>query len=118
MTIGLKNGGDIISSVLPVVDFSVNEQCVQYNECSTFHTFIDAGKPVFHIEYPGGDGDLAQGVATNGFSEDLRKKSCGDGDDGGKKEGTDGFSTVLKKMALDGWVQFCNGTVVNTKIAT
>lgn len=97
---GLKNAGDIIPEVLNIVDFSVNEQCVQYAECKTFKPFIDAGKPVFHIEYPDGAGSA---LGTN-----TVRHYCGkDGD----AEGREGFSTVLKKMDLDGWVEFCNQKV-------
>ena len=88
MTFGLKNAGAIITAVLPVVDFSVNEQCVQYNECATFQPFIAAGKPVFHIEYPAGDGDLQSSVLVSGFIGDTKKKYCGMGNDDGKTEGT------------------------------
>ncbi|EAT78463.2 alpha-galactosidase [Parastagonospora nodorum] len=109
LTLGLKNAGSIISAVLPLVDFSVNEQCAQYNECDSFHQFIDAGKPVFHIEYPAGDGDLGQSVESNGFSTDLKNKRC-------SAKGSGGFSTVLKKMNLDGWVQYCDGRVQETSI--
>ncbi|CAI7670523.1 unnamed protein product [Penicillium bialowiezense] len=42
MSIGLKNGGDIIGSVIDKMQWSVNEQCAEYNEFN---------KPVFHIEY-------------------------------------------------------------------
>lgn len=109
LTLGLKNAGSIISSVIPLVDFSVNEQCVEYGECNKFQRFIAADKPVFHIEYPGGDRDLQQGVQANGFSEDTKKKFCGED---GKAQGSEGFSTVLKKMELDGWVEYCDGKVV------
>ena len=107
LSLGLKNGKAIISAVLPLVDFSVNEQCAQYNECSDFQPFVEAGKPVFHIEYPGGDGDLQQSVQSNGFSEDTKKKYC-------TSQGSTGFSTVLKKMSLDGWVEYCDGKVQAT----
>jgi hypothetical protein len=109
LTLGLKNAKKIISAVLPLVDFSVNEQCAQYNECDAFQSFIAAGKPVFHIEYPGGDGDISQQIQTNGFSEDTKKKSCTSG-------GSNGFSTVLKKMNLDGWVEHCDGKVEATSV--
>jgi hypothetical protein len=109
LTLGLKNAGAIIDAVLPLVDFSVNEQCAKYGECEKFHSFIAAGKPVFHIEYPGGDGDLQQNIETNGFSEDTKKKFCG-------TQGSDGFSTVLKKMNLDGWVQYCDAKVQVTDV--
>lgn len=109
LTLGLKNAGSIISAVLPLVDFSVNEQCAQYGECESFHPFVDVRKPVFHIEYPGGDGDLAQGVQSSGFSEETKNKFC-------NAKGSNGFSTVLKKMALDGWVQYCDGKVQETSV--
>lgn len=54
MSIGLKNAGDIIPSVIKNMQWSVNEQCAQYNECDTYAVFPQNGKPVFHIEYPKG----------------------------------------------------------------
>lgn len=99
---GLKNSGAIIQSVLDNVHFSVNEQCVQYSECTTYEPFIRESKPVFHIEYP----DTAPSIA-----ESLRNDLCsGTGD----ANGADRFSTILKKMDLDGWVVYCNGTVADT----
>ncbi|KAL5117247.1 hypothetical protein ACEQ8H_004806 [Pleosporales sp. CAS-2024a] len=109
LTLGLKNGGKIISAVLPLVDFSVNEQCVQYSECDSFHAFIDAGKPVFHIEYPDGNGNMAQNTDLHGFNQDTQNKFC-------DAKGSSGFSTVLKKMNLDGWVQYCHGQVQETGV--
>jgi hypothetical protein len=97
---GLKNAGDIIDDVLPIVDFSVNEQCVQYSECTTFEAFIKAGKPVFHIEYPDGAGsDLKTETVEHYCNRE------------GDAEGSDKFSTVLKKMDLDGWVETCDQRV-------
>jgi hypothetical protein len=102
LSLGLKNAGDIIEFVLPVVDFSVNEQCVQEEECDTFHAFINADKPVFHIEYPDGTG------SEQGLKDAVKKKYCG------TTAATDGFSTVLKNMDLDGWVEYCDGSVETT----
>jgi hypothetical protein len=109
LTLGLKNAGAIITAVLPLVDFSVNEQCVQFGECQKFQQFIGAGKPVFHIEYPGGDGDLPHSVETDGFGENTERKFCG-------TQGTERFSTVLKKMNLDGWVEYCDAKVQVTSV--
>lgn len=103
LTLGLKNAGDIIKSVLPIVHFSVNEQCIQETECDTFHAFIDADKPVFHIEYPDGAG------SKQGLKADVKQKFCGS-----TGAGTGGFSTVLKNMDLDGWVEYCDGSVETT----
>lgn len=46
MAIGLKNAGGLIKSVLPIMQFAVNEQCEQFNECDVSQPFIAAGKPV------------------------------------------------------------------------
>ncbi|KAH6853033.1 glycoside hydrolase superfamily [Alternaria rosae] len=107
LTLGLKNAGDIIPAVLPIVHFSVNEQCAKYGECATFAPFIAAGKPVFHIEYPDGAG------AEQGLKEDIVGRYCGRT---GKGDGSEGFSTVLKKMELDGWVEFCDRRVEVTDV--
>lgn len=102
MATGLKNAGDIVSSVLSHVQFSVNEQCIEYSECETFAPFIKAGKPVFHIEYPDGAPKV---------KESDRKTICSHT---GKAKGTDGFSTVIKKMNLDGWVMYCSKKTYTT----
>jgi Glycoside-hydrolase family GH114 len=102
LSIGLKNAGEIVSKVLPVVQFSVNEQCVQYSECSTFAPFVSAGKPVFHIEYPS---------ETNSATA---AQFCGTS---GKAAGASGFSTVIKNLNLDGWVKYCDGTTATTPSA-
>lgn len=53
MAVGLKNdinqAGD--PRIVNAFDFVVSEECVQYDECSYFSSFIDAGKPVFLAEY-------------------------------------------------------------------
>lgn len=53
LSIGLKNAPAIVTRVVDVLQWEVNEQCVEYDqwgECAMFKPFIDAGKPVFHIE--------------------------------------------------------------------
>ncbi|POR37457.1 Uncharacterized protein TPAR_02341 [Tolypocladium paradoxum] len=104
MSLGLKNAGDIIPSVLNLTDFHVNEQCVEHAECATFAAYISAGKPVFHIEYP----DSKPSIAA-----DKREAICART---GASRGAGGFSTVMKRMELDGWVEYCDGSVFDTKI--
>ncbi|CAM6108433.1 unnamed protein product [Calypogeia fissa] len=91
LSIGLKNGGDIVPQVLSLMQWEVNEQCEPNMECETFQPFLAAGKPVFHIEYP----DSAPNV-------DLATKNatCGD-------ETAAGFSTIMKEMDLGNWVLAC-----------
>jgi endo-alpha-1,4-polygalactosaminidase (GH114 family) len=70
-----------------MVEFEVNEQCVQYNECSTYSAFISAGKPVFHIEYLN---DTTTGIQN--FCDAA---------------GEEGFSTVIKNIGLDEFYETC-----------
>ena len=76
---------------------------MQYNECDTFAPFIDAGKPVFHIEYPEEQSDEIDISAFRNICSDSEAAS-----------GSEGFSTVMKNMNLNGWVEYCNGTTART----
>ncbi|CRK48123.1 hypothetical protein BN1723_001380 [Verticillium longisporum] len=101
LAMGLKNGGSIIKNVLPIIDFSVNEECAAYGECDLYKAVTDAGKPVFHIEYPD--------MTKNGVKDkDARRRAC-------KAKGAGQFSTVMKGLDLDGWVQYCDGYEYKTK---
>ena len=53
LAVGLKNDLDQIQELLPHYEWALNEQCFQYNECGLLMPFIQAGKPVFGIEYQG-----------------------------------------------------------------
>ncbi len=51
LLIGLKNDLNQINDLVDYFDFSVNEECHQYNECDLLMAFINNNKPVFNIEY-------------------------------------------------------------------
>jgi hypothetical protein len=93
LAIGLKNAGAIVNETTGFLQWVVNEQCVQYNECEVFRPFIEVGKPVLHIEYVKEKGE---GTVNGRMKEEI----CGN-------EAEVGFSTVLKKMELDEWVETC-----------
>ncbi|CAG8910118.1 unnamed protein product [Penicillium egyptiacum] len=96
LSIGLKNGGDIIDSVIDKMQWCVNEQCAEFHECDTYASFIEADKPVFHIEYPkGGSTNNAKSVSAS-----QAKSACAANSSGN-------FSTVIKNMDLDNWVEYC-----------
>lgn len=57
--VGLKNALEQIAALVDYYDFSINEQCFQYNECDHLMPFIQAGKPVLNAEYPEHDDDLS-----------------------------------------------------------
>lgn len=58
--VALKNDLEQVDSLVDYFDFSVNEQCFQYNECHHLLPFIRAGKPVLNAEYPEQDDDLSR----------------------------------------------------------
>ena len=77
--IGLKNTMELIPELAEEIDFAVNEQCQQYDECDTYAPLIALNKPVFNIEYQDG--------------------TC-DGQ-------PDGVSTLLAELLLDGPTKSC-----------
>lgn len=104
--LGLKNAGEVVPNVTSIVQFSVNEQCVQYKECATFAPLVAAGKPVFHIEYPSSAPSISVKIA-NDFCSTT-----------GSGAGSENFSTLLKNMNLDGWVEYCDHSTANTTLNT
>jgi hypothetical protein len=73
LTVGLKNDMDQIDDLVSAFDFSVNEQCVQYDECDTLVPFTQQDKPVLGIEY---NGDKVTGCAVaNALSFDTLYKT-------------------------------------------
>lgn len=59
LAVGLKNATGLVLDLVDAYDFAVNEECWSYDECDALLPFIDAGKPVFHVEYD--DAFLAAG---------------------------------------------------------
>lgn len=51
LSIGLKNDLDQIPALLSHFDWALNEQCFAFDECDALVPFVEAGKPVFNIEY-------------------------------------------------------------------
>lgn len=96
MSMGLNNAGAIIPYVIKNMQWSVNEECVQYKSCGTYGRFIKANKPVFHIEYPKG----AAANNTQPATKEQQQKACN-----GKNAKR--FSTIMKNLDLDSWIQTC-----------
>lgn len=51
LIIGLKNSPEMVDKFVDKFDFSVVEQCFQYDECDQFLPFVKAGKPIYEAEY-------------------------------------------------------------------
>jgi hypothetical protein len=81
----LKNDLGQIEKLLPYFDASLNEQCFQYRECGALTSFIDAGKPVFQVEYK---------LDTATFCPKASAKD---------------FNALRKRLALDAWRVPCRG---------
>ncbi|KAF4457097.1 hypothetical protein F53441_885 [Fusarium austroafricanum] len=95
MVMGMKNGGDITEEVIDYVAFCINESCIQYRECDLYAPYIEAGKPVFNIEYP---------KSAPKVSKDQKAKICSTK---GAAKYSDDFSKIVKKMSLDSWAMYC-----------
>lgn len=95
LSVGLKNCGAIAETVEPYVSWVVVEQCIQYEECEQYDSFVDAGKPIFNVEYPKGDTSNSSNVSAATY-ESL----CG-------YNASVGFMTILKNMNLDAWGESC-----------
>jgi hypothetical protein len=81
----LKNDVDQVRKLLPYFDGALNEQCFQYKECAKLTPFVDAGKPVFGVEY----------------KVDLTK-FC-------PKANAMNFNFLKKRLRLDAWRVPCRG---------
>ena len=51
LSVGLKNDLGQVKDLVKDFDWALNEECLDYNECSKLTPFINAGKAVFHVEY-------------------------------------------------------------------
>ncbi|KAB2842827.1 endo alpha-1,4 polygalactosaminidase [bacterium] len=60
-----------------------NEECVQFKECDTLLPFVQAGKPVWGIEYQGD---------TESFCPQANQSN---------------FDALKKKLELDAWREAC-----------
>lgn len=53
LAVALKNDGEQVTDLVDYFDLVVNEQCHDFDECSDWSPFVEAGKPVLNAEYPG-----------------------------------------------------------------
>jgi hypothetical protein len=124
MSMGLKNAEELLDSVLPYINFAVNEECASMANsegCEPYSPLIRAGKPVFHIEYakwtPMGANNVtirSDKMAYMRYTSDaLEQLYCLNTTLRGMKRVPGDvaplFSTVIKVLGLDGWVLYCDG---------
>ena len=122
MATGLKNAQSILASVRDDVQFAVNEECVAVTEdCNLYDDFMTpadsskVGKPVYHIEYAVHSGESISSTYPgfkNMSSAEVQAAYCVNNVPAESKA----FSTIIKTLALDGWVLYCDGTSGTTGI--
>lgn len=72
LAIGLKNDVDQVPDLAGDFDFSIDEQCAEYDECAQLSPFIAEGKAVFHVEYTLQLAEFCPQTTALGFSS-MRK---------------------------------------------
>jgi len=118
MSTGLKNAQEILPNVLDTVQFAINEECVAQEDtgCTEYNDLLAQGKAVFHIEYvdEGSNGSDGKKVGKRdepqGVDQSQLDTYCVTSGIGSQ------LSTVVKYLALDGWVQYCDGEIDTTAI--
>lgn len=91
LAVSLKNDLGQIEDLVEYADFAINESCHQWQECHLLTPFIEAGKPVLHIDYlygadPQGHNIHCQHMDSLGFRsltlplalDDSYRFSCND----------------------------------------
>lgn len=86
LSIGLKNDSGQIASLLPNFDWALTEDCFDQGWCADMSPFIQAGKPVFAVEY------TDTGIDFNLFCTQAASLQ---------------FGGLQKHRALDAFLQSC-----------
>ncbi|HLC15899.1 MAG TPA: endo alpha-1,4 polygalactosaminidase, partial [Thermodesulfovibrionia bacterium] len=67
LAVALKNDLNQVAELEPYFDFSVNEQCFQYEECELLLPFVDNNKAVFGVEYENKKEDFCEQANSMNF---------------------------------------------------
>jgi len=73
LRVGLKNDLNQVNDLLASFDWSLNEECHTYNECSLLGPFTQSGKAVFGVEYELDTADFCP--QANALNFDFIKKN-------------------------------------------
>ncbi|TDB74258.1 endo alpha-1,4 polygalactosaminidase [Micromonospora sp. KC721] len=74
---GLLNDLAQVAALAPDFDFAVDEECVRLRRCARLLPFVEAGKPVFHVEYTGSPATFCVQTLGYGFAS-IRKNRTRD----------------------------------------
>lgn len=117
---GLTNDLGQVVALERDFDFAVNEGCFQRRECHRLLPFVDAGKPVFQVEYVESGPDGSGGSGGLSGRDGAGEPGSPSGRDGTARIGSSGpetdictaaigygFATIRKRRSLDAWRQPC-----------
>ncbi len=71
MSIGLKGDIDQVKDLVGYFDWTLNEECFQYQECDLLKPFSDAGKAVFQVEYASSTASFCSTANANNWNSML-----------------------------------------------
>jgi len=77
LSIALKNDGEQASQLVGDFDFSINEQCVEQDNCDDLTPFITANKAVFNCEYSVSVSTMCAETKPRKFSSIKKSLSLG-----------------------------------------
>ncbi|CAM3655090.1 endo alpha-1,4 polygalactosaminidase [Occultella aeris] len=83
LAVGQKNAPDLVGELVDSFDFAVTEDCAADGWCAALGPYLDAGRPVFAIEYtdrtsPGDFAEFCDDPALSGFSLILKHRELDD----------------------------------------
>ncbi|MGI5213640.1 endo alpha-1,4 polygalactosaminidase [Plantactinospora sp. CA-290183] len=74
---GLTNDLDQALALEPAFDFAVTEDCFRRRQCQRLLPFVEAGKPVFHVEYRAAIADFCTTTRGYGFASIRKDRDLG-----------------------------------------
>jgi hypothetical protein len=86
LAVGLKNVPELVPELVDSFDWALTEDCFDQGWCGDMAPFIEAGKPVFAIEY------TDTGVDVEAFCAEAARL---------------GMSGIVKRRNLDAWTASC-----------
>jgi len=78
LLVGFNNAPDMSKELISMIDFQVLESCNNYGNCDKYKPVVDAGKPVFHIEFKDKHCYAVKGHKVSLYGNSLSKpiKDC------------------------------------------
>lgn len=77
LTAGMINAPELAEELEPQFDFALSTGCYEFDECERFRAFLNAGKPVFVIEFELQADELCDRAEADGFTAQLKRYNLG-----------------------------------------